>query len=289
MTQPASWFENLQNFFKPDSIQYYILVIAVGFILYKTVKAILHAVINQIGKRLDHKALYWRFMEKTIDFVLLFVLLFEVSSRLPFIGNLPGSLLAGSTVLIAAVGFAAQEPMANLISGMFLSFFKPFAAGDRVKLLSVGIIGWIEDITLRHTVIRTVENNRVIVPNSVMGREVVENSNFQDERILNFLDVKITYESDAARAKEIMLEEVLSHPDFTDWRSEQEKEEGVPQASVLIRDIVNNCVELRVGVWTKDIGVSFNVCSDLRLNIMRRFKDEGITLYYQTVRVADGQ
>jgi small-conductance mechanosensitive channel len=227
-------------------------------------------------------------LESTINTVLLLAVLFTVLSELPVLDNLSTSLMAGSTVLIAAIGFAAQEPMANVISGMFLSFFKPFAAGDRVKLHSIGIIGWIEDIGLRHTVIRTVENNRLLVPNSVISRDVVENSNLKDEKILNFLDVKITYESDFDKAMAIMREEVTNHPGFLDTRSDEQKARNEGVANVMVRDIANNCAELRVGVWTANVDMSFQVCSDLRAQVLRRFKEEGLQLYYQTIRIEKG-
>jgi small-conductance mechanosensitive channel len=47
----------------------------------------------------------------------------------------------------------------------------------------------------------------------------------------------------------------------------------------MVRDIANNCAELRVGVWTANVDMSFQVCSDLRAQVLRRFKEEGIQLY----------
>ena len=53
------------------------------------------------------------------------------------------SLLAGSGILVVILGFAAQEAMANLVSGMFISIFKPFGLGDRIKLVEkISTVSW---------------------------------------------------------------------------------------------------------------------------------------------------
>ena len=279
----------LRDSLVPGTVQYYVFVVVASVLIYIILRKIAHFIIRRIAQKFDPKALYWKFLSRTVDFILIVVLIFELLSMLPSMEDLRTTLVASSALLVAAVGFAAQESLGNIISGMFISIFKPFVIGDRIKLHNCGTIGWVEDIDLRHTIVRTIANSRLIVPNSVMNTEVVENSNYEDDRIMNFLDIKITYESNVERARAIILEEVLSHTEFLEWRSEVQLQNNIPKANVLVRDIANNCIELRVGVWTRDINTSFRVCSDLRLSIMRRFKDENIMLYfqnYQTIRFA---
>ena len=245
-------------------------------------------IVDTLSKRVDKHALHWKFVKRAIKSILVFIALFEVFSGLPIFSTFSSTILASSTLLVAAIGLASQESMANIVSGMFISIFKPFAVGDRVKLVSTGLVGMVEDINLRHTVIRTIENNRIIVPNTTMNKDVVENSNYEDMRICNFLDVKITYESNIKLARKIMEEEVLSHPNAIDWRSDEEKENGTKRVNVLLRDISNNCLELRVGIWTEDIGSSFRTCSELRESILLRFQaEENIKLYYQTIKISE--
>lgn len=92
------------------------------------------------------------------------------------------SFLASSGILAVILGFAAQEAVGNLVSGMFISLFKPFELGDRIRIPSENIEGFVEDISLRHTVIRTFENSRIIVPNSIMNKAVLENVNFSESK-----------------------------------------------------------------------------------------------------------
>jgi len=71
-------------------------------------------------------------------------------------------MLAGAGILAVAVGFASQAALSNIISGVFVVIFKPFRVGDRLKINE--LTGVVEDITLRHTVIRDLENKRIIIP-----------------------------------------------------------------------------------------------------------------------------
>ena len=81
---------------------------------------------------------------------------------------------------MAAIGFALQSSLKNIIAGTLLSYSKTFQIGDRIRILSKNITGYIEDITLRHTVVRTFTNERVIIPNSVLADEIVVNNYLEE-------------------------------------------------------------------------------------------------------------
>ena len=57
---------------------------------------------------------------------------------------------------------------------------------------------------------------RQIIPNSTFNKEILENSNFSDSRICNYVEIGVTYESDLDLALEIMREEALAHPSHVD-------------------------------------------------------------------------
>ena len=83
-----------------------------------------------------------------------------------------------------------------------------------VRCVDNNITGRVEEITLRHTAIRTYENKRLIIPNSVMNSSIIENADYQDSRVCTFLEIGVTYESDIARAKELLADVVARQPDF---------------------------------------------------------------------------
>jgi len=91
-------------------------------------------------------------------------------SWFPRFTYLAGALIAGSGFVALIIGLAAQESMGNAFNGLFISIFKPFEVGDRIHLVKANITGFVENITIRHTVIRTFVNSRIIIPNSVINQ-----------------------------------------------------------------------------------------------------------------------
>lgn len=68
--------------------------------------------------------------------------------------NVSKSLLAGAGILALAIGLASQQALSNIISGLFIVVFKPFNVKDHL-FIDRDIFGIVEDITLRHTILRT--------------------------------------------------------------------------------------------------------------------------------------
>jgi small conductance mechanosensitive channel len=86
-------------------------------------------------------------------------------SQVHLLKPVSNSLLAGAGLVTVALSFAAQNALSNIISGFFIVLFKPFGINDRLRFKET-VTGVVEDITLRHTIIRDGENKRVIIPNS---------------------------------------------------------------------------------------------------------------------------
>ena len=198
-------------------------------------------------------------------------------SWIPEFGDTAATLIAGSGLVILAFGLAAQETLGNAFSGLFISMFKPFEVGDRINLVGMDIVGFVEDITLRHTVIRTLKNSRLIVPNSVINKELIENASFCNPRAVNFIDVTITYDSDVAVACEIMKDVIGNHKDFSDNRTEEQKL-TLPKVTVLVKDLGLYGVELRSSMWTETIANNAVACSQVRQQILGAFSEAGIKI-----------
>ncbi len=187
------------------------------------------------------------------------------------------SIFAGAGILAVIIGFASQQAFSNVVSGIFLSIFKPFRVGDRVKVGS-DISGIVEDITIRHTVIRTFENKRIIIPNSVISTAIIENASLGDEKICKFVEFGISYDSDIDKAMRIMQEEAEKHPDFLDNRTERDKENNEPAVKVRVISLGDSSVNLRAWVWAPDPGSAFRMGCDLNKSIKERFDREEIEI-----------
>lgn len=196
--------------------------------------------------------------------------------QVPPLRNLANTLLASAGLLTIVVGFAAQSALSNLVGGFFIILFKPFRINDRVTI--IGISGIVEDISLRHTVIRDFENRRVIIPNSKVSDDVIINADYAEERICRFIEIGISYDSDIDLAKHIMQNEVQNHPLNIDVRTPEQLELGAPRVVVRVLSLGDSSVNLRAWAWAKDQADAFGMGCDLMESIKKRFDREGIEI-----------
>lgn len=195
---------------------------------------------------------------------------------MPSLRTLAKSLLAGAGILAVAVGFASQHALSNIISGVFIVIFKPFRINDRLELNTLS--GIVEDITLRHTVIRNFENKRIIIPNSIISDDVIVNSNFGDDKICKWIDLGISYDSDIDKARAIIQEEALNHPLHIDNRTPEQIEAGDPEIPVRLMSLGDFSVNLRAFVWANTPAEGFAMSCELLESIKKRFDREGIEI-----------
>ncbi|MDR1961071.1 MAG: mechanosensitive ion channel family protein [Gracilibacteraceae bacterium] len=197
--------------------------------------------------------------------------------QIDFLRGVAVSLVAGSGVMAVIIGFASQTTFSNIVSGFFISVFQPFRIGDRVRFLS-GPSGIVEDITLRHTVLRTLDNKRLIIPNNNINGEIIENASIMSSKVCQYLDVGVSYRADLDEAMRFMAEEVLAHPASLDARTEAEKASGVPEVTVRVIELGDSSVKLRAWVWSEDVPAGYAMICDLLKNVKERFEREGVEI-----------
>lgn len=241
---------------------------------------IIRRILNNFLKRNKLDENNFIFLHRILKGIIYTLLGFGITIQIIPLNELALSILASSGVVVLVVGFAAQEAFSNIVSGFFISFFRPFSIGHLVSLLDNNITGTVENITLRHTVIRTVENNRIIVPNSVINKAIIENRDILDKTACRIFTITIAYHSNIDLAKQIMLEEAYKSPLLYDQRTKKEIKEEVPQLSVIVSNLKESSIELRMSVWAKTSGDAFNLMAELREKIKKRFDTEGIEIPY---------
>jgi len=188
------------------------------------------------------------------------------------------SLFAGAGILAVIIGFASQQAFANIVNGVLIIIFKPFRVGDWVRIKEIA--GNVEDITLRHTIIRSPENKHIIIPNSVISAEIIENSNIKDERVCKILDFSISYDSNIDKAIRIIQSEAKKHPFFLDHRKDVlDKEPAVP---VRVVSWGESGINLKAWIWARTPGEGFQLKCDLLKSIKERFDREKIEIPYPT-------
>jgi small-conductance mechanosensitive channel len=200
-------------------------------------------------------------------------------SEVPYLKTLSSSMLAGAGVLAVAVGLASQQALSNIVSGLFIIIFKPFRINDRLKLNKDHVLqGVVEDITLRHTVIRDFENRRIVVPNSVMNQEIIINADLGDDKIIKYVEMNVSLQANLQAAKEIMRDEVQKHPFHVDAREEEDIAAGKPEVTVRVVAIGEYYVTLRAWACAKNANNAFEMYCDLLESIKLRFDNENVEI-----------
>lgn len=147
--------------------------------------------------------------------------------------------LAGLGVAGIAVGFAAQDTLANLISGIVIFLDRPFIVGDWVT--AANQYGQVTEITLRTTRIRTNRNTFVVIPNKNIIDEVLENHSKRGPLRVD-VPIGIAYKEDIDEARRVMLEAVSGIDDIMEEKS----------PDVVAEALGDSSVNLLARVWVED-------------------------------------
>jgi small-conductance mechanosensitive channel len=118
------------------------------------------------------------------------------------------AFLAAFGIAGLALSLAAQDTLADAISGFIILADQPYRVGDRIEIQGEGTWGDVVDIGLRTTRIRTRDNRMVIVPNSVISKNQVINYTFPDPRYRIQMHIGIEYGSDIEEMRSLIVETV---------------------------------------------------------------------------------
>lgn len=187
------------------------------------------------------------------------------------------SLLAGAGVISLVAGLASQQALSNIVSGILIVIFKPFKINDKITFRGT-YTGIVEDINLRQVVLRDIENNRIIIPNSVISNDLLVNAHLGDRRSCKLIDIGIGYTSNTELALKIMEEEVAKHPLFIDRRSKEDIKKGIPLVKARVTALGESAVNLRISACAKDSADAYILYCDLLQSIKKRFDDEKIEI-----------
>lgn len=274
----------MKELFNPVVIKYLIIIgtsLVIAGIISKALRVIMTRFFIRSADKLKIDHTRFNFLKNAVSFIVFMGAISYIFSRIPELKAVSVTLFAGAGILAAIVGFASQEAFSNIVNGLFLVVFQPIRVGDNIRVgdLHSGIV---EDITLRHTIIRNFENRRIIIPNSVMGTQTIINSTIEDETICNWIEVGITYDSDIDKAMNLISTLAQAHPNFLDKRSQEEINEGKPAVQIKVIALADSAVTLRAWVWTADSGKGTELKFDLYEQIKKSFDKEKVGFPFPT-------
>ncbi|WP_461520477.1 mechanosensitive ion channel family protein [Porticoccus sp.] len=202
-----------------------------------------------------------RFLHSFTTILLKGVLLVIVASM---IGVETASLIALLGAAGLAVGLALQGSLANFAGGVLILFFKPFKAGDEIE--AQGYRGVVEEIQIFNTILKTRDNEVVVIPNGILSNGCLKNIFSEPTRRVD-MTFGISYEDDILKAKQVIRQVLDADPKVLD----------TPAADIFVSAHGDSSINLLVRPWceTKDFWeVYFGTMENLKL----AFDREGITI-----------
>lgn len=162
-----------------------------------------------------------------------------------------------------AIGFAMKNTLANFASGILILILKPFSLGDFIE--AKGFSGTVREIQMFNTVMTTLDNKRVIIPNSDLSSSSLINYSSETVRRIDVV-FGIGYQDDIDHAFSV-LEKIVS----ADQRTHQD-----PAPMIKVVNLGDNSVDINVRVWvdSSDFGL---YKMDLLETVKKTFDAEGIS------------
>ncbi len=257
------------------------IVLMSAFISHRLVKITINKSIKLWSERLKLNPTKFRFMQHFLVFMIYFTAVILIGSSIPTIQSAIVSLLAGAGIAAAAIAFASQQAIANTINGLFIVFFEPFRVNDRIRVSGSGnndFFGIVEDITMRHTVIRDFENNRIVIPNSVIGNAVISNLTIEDERVFRRLFFRVSLDADIEKAKTIIHDICFKHPYRIDTRTEEDKKNNFPEVPVRVFTFDDKGITLEAFASAGNPSNAYLMACEIYEEVLKSFQENGIPL-----------
>jgi len=203
-----------------------------------------------------------------------------------FVGNIIGAVLTIFIIIAAieqlgvdttsimaifaaaglAVGLALKDSLSNFSAGVMLIMFKPFKLGDLIT--AGGSTGVVEVIQIFNTIMRTGDNQEIIIPNSHIYGAPIINLSKRDTRRVDLV-IGIGYDDNIGKAKQL-IEDIISNNSLilTD-----------PAPTIMVLELGESCIDIAVRPWV-NTGDYWVVRAELLQTIKETFDEQGISIPY---------
>jgi small-conductance mechanosensitive channel len=171
-----------------------------------------------------------------------------------------------------AVALALQDTLSNLFAGIHILVEKSIRVGDFIRLES-GEEGYVTDIGWRTTRIRLLPNNVVIIPNNKLAQARIVNFNLPEKKLALLIPISVSYEADVDLVQRILVEEATR---------------GIGQIPGLLAEPApfvrfipgfgQSSLDFTLICHVGEFVDQFLVQHELRLGILKRFRDEGVAI-----------
>ena len=199
------------------------------------------------------------FLKSMVNILLLIMLILAVIGKL-------GIELTGFAALLAsagvAIGMALSGNLQNFAGGLIILIFKPFKVGDYID--GPGVSGTIKEIQIFHTILSTLDNRMIYVPNGSLSGNAVTNYSKQDKRRVEWV-FGVEYGEDVKRVRAVLQRIINADSRILD----------TPAPLIVLGSLSASSIDITVRVWVKSVDY-WNVLYDINEIVYTTFNEEGI-------------
>jgi len=181
------------------------------------------------------------------------------------------SLVTALGIGSLAIGLAAKDTLANMISGFTLMIDRPFRLGDRIQLTG-GQTGDVQDIGLRSTKIKTLDNQLLIIPNSDLCNNLLTNQAFPDLRAKGRINIGVAYGSDVDQVKQLLVTTALEAAEVL----------PEPPPEAFFTSFGDSALQMALFFWVEDYARLFPTTDRINSLLLNRFNEHGIGIPFPT-------
>lgn len=176
------------------------------------------------------------------------------------------TVIGGTGIIGLVIGIAFRDITENFLASIFLSMQRPFLVGDLIEI--TGITGYVQQLTVRTTVLMTLNGNQVEIPNATVYKSTIRNYSSNKNRREDFT-VDIGYDDSIPAAQEVAFKVLREHPAVL----------KDPEPWALVDSLGSSTVVLRVYFWLDGSRHSWlKVKSSIIRLTKRAFQDAGISM-----------
>ncbi|MCY4321365.1 MAG: mechanosensitive ion channel [Bdellovibrionaceae bacterium] len=173
--------------------------------------------------------------------------------------------------LALGIGFGAKNIMNNLLCGVVIVTEHPIRVGDLIEVDN--LLGVVENIGFRATVVKSLENTHILIPNSIILESNVLNWTLSDKVIRSTVKLSVSYGSPIEKVKKILLKVAHDHKSVLTYNKHQ-------SPIVFFENFGDSGLEFELYYWvamTRPLDLK-QVSSELRFEINRLFTENGIKI-----------
>lgn len=175
-------------------------------------------------------------------------------------------LLLGSGAILVGLGLGLQNLFLDFISGIIILLDRSIKVGDIIEL--DGVIGRVEEINMRTTVVTTRDKKSMIFPNSKLTTNKLINFSHDDDVVMFNIEVGVGYETDVRQAAAIMKEVISAKPGVLE----------TPAPFVRLEEFADSSLLLKAYYHSRELFRQPGVKSELRMEILEAFREAGINI-----------